>query len=58
MDPDQTLHDLRALIATLLREEDEGRVLTDEECQFVDQVTALDQWLSRGGAVPRAWQGP
>lgn len=29
---------------------------TDPYCRLIELVAGLDQWISRGGALPRAWQ--
>lgn len=46
MDPNETLRAIRALLT-----EDDGR--TDPE--LADKVRALDEWLTKGGFLPEAW---
>jgi hypothetical protein len=53
MDPNQALEDLRAAVA-------QARNLDPDPCPHVtqdlaDAAEALDDWLSTGGHLPRAW---
>lgn len=52
MDPDEALRQLREAIATL-NQDDHRREIAAE--QVVDHFQALDEWLSRGGFLPKAW---
>lgn len=54
MDPNATLETLRQLCADW-----ENGITRDSEQlagEFFDAVTALDEWLTRGGFLPRAWE--
>ncbi len=66
MDPDTTLAMLRdeinALADLCTKEEALNAEGTLSDIAFhasnvVDEVRALDRWLSRGGSLPRAWGG-
>lgn len=52
MDPDEALRQLRADVATLSVAVGEDSPLW----AIVEHFSALDQWLSRGGFLPRPWQ--
>jgi hypothetical protein len=54
MDPEQALKDGRAVCREWLDDDDKGDVF-DQMQRLVDAFEALDQWLSKGGALPRAW---
>lgn len=53
MDPDATLRTIRNITQEIESGEydDAGAILD----QFNDYVSALDDWLSIGGFLPRAW---
>jgi hypothetical protein len=55
VDPDAALDSLRQLIATLR----DKRLDRDVEIAYlyavVEQAAALDNWLTRGGFLPREW---
>lgn len=54
MDPNATLETLRQLCADV-----ENGITTDPEQlvgEFFDAVTALDEWLARGGFLPSDWE--
>jgi ribosomal protein S20 len=55
MDPDQALQDLRSAIKRLDKSVD-----TDEFINATaltrDAAQALDEWLSKGGFLPKAWE--
>lgn len=48
MDPDAALANIRAIIAS-----ENADAWIDE---LVEAIDALDQWISRGGFLPSAWQ--
>jgi len=53
MDPNAALANLRALVA----ESEAGDVdPRDTAEEFHEQFAALDEWLSKGGFLPTAWQ--
>ena len=54
MDPDETLAQLRALAKDTLS----GEYATGDEPAFelAELLTSLDEWLSRGGFLPNAWE--
>jgi hypothetical protein len=63
MDPDSNLRDQRAVRARLLAAFDAADPETgewhpdlDDVYQLAELSEALDNWLSRDGAVPGAWQ--
>lgn len=51
MDPDENLKRLREEIATYSKH-GAMHVDTGYVCELID---ALDQWLSKGGMLPKAW---
>jgi hypothetical protein len=57
MDPDQTLRELRALVARILCDADvaEGSVNLDDAVTLAERFQNLDQWISRGGFLPDQW---
>lgn len=52
MDPDVTLAEIRELIAQDYRSE----LARDDVCALIERVEALDNWLKRGGFLPKVWQ--
>ncbi|QDK03518.1 hypothetical protein SEA_LUCYEDI_84 [Mycobacterium phage Lucyedi] len=52
MDPNQTLEDIRLTLVDLER----FGPCRDMVANLMDKVTALDEWLSNGGFLPRDWQ--
>lgn len=52
MDPDLTLRGVQELIRDVRRALPGGHVAND----LADRVEALDEWLTRGGFYPDAWQ--
>jgi hypothetical protein len=54
MDPNAALERLRELIAINVRAETDSfkSELADDICEVLE---GLDQWLSRGGFLPKAW---
>lgn len=57
MDPDETLTELRDLAAKIDTFEDEESLLAIATRQ-AELFTALDDWISRSGFLPRAWRTP
>lgn len=58
MDPDRTLEALRAAAARYQAGEDAGASAHDlEDCahDMAELATALDEWLAKGGFLPKAW---
>jgi hypothetical protein len=55
MDPNETLRLLRLTISQALVDEDPG-VQTAHLGEIAEYFRALDEWLSRGGFAPKAWQ--
>lgn len=69
MDPDANLEEQRRLAARITdaidgAEEHDGELrdvgalndIADAANRLAELVTALDQWIARGGALPKAWQ--
>lgn len=56
MDPDTVLADIRELAAKLTSDDQRAADLVDVALDLADRVTALDEWLSRGGSLPAAWR--
>lgn len=57
MDPDVTLADIRALCADMPDSETTSAAdMGAHLAALIDSVEALDEWLSRGGFLPAAWQ--
>lgn len=58
MDPNATLADLRALVAEVIAREDKGVFLPKRQhaVDMAQLVDSLDEWLTRGGFLPNAWQ--
>lgn len=52
MDPDENLQEQRKLIARA----NAGPPLPGDMDRLVELVEAMDEWLSRGSALPAAWQ--
>src|SRR5574341_214019 len=59
MDPNTTLAEIRQIIlrAEELEAQDKS-LFADASDRLVELVRDLDEWLSRGGALPRAWKDP
>ncbi|UXE04458.1 hypothetical protein SEA_FUNSIZED_87 [Mycobacterium phage Funsized] len=53
MDPDETLRELRALVA---RVQAEHRLSQDDVERGAELFGALDGWMASGGFMPVAWQ--
>ena len=57
MDPNANLEELRELIALNANRPDGARDLRpDEVDRLCELVEALDDWLSKGGFLPSAWE--
>ena len=54
LDPDAALENLRALVSD--PGPDSVRTALDTLDELREQFNALDEWLSRGGALPHAWE--
>lgn len=50
MDPDANLKEQRQIVKILLKEFD-----VDIALRLVDLTQEMDQWLQKGGALPKAW---
>jgi putative endonuclease len=55
-DPDQVLAQLRDQCLRILHQPLSGRQVRNAACELASRAHALDQWLTRGGILPRAWQ--
>jgi hypothetical protein len=53
MDPNQALQEIRAT-AEQIRD---APLATERELALEESVTALDEWLSKGGFLPEPWRG-
>lgn len=49
MDPDEALRNIRSLIKQATHHSDIAALL-------MEQFEALDEWLSKGGALPEDWE--
>lgn len=57
MDPNTALSNLRNLTAMVINTENlEHSDQLDLLDSLAEQVEALDEWLTRGGFLPSAWQ--
>lgn len=54
MDPNETLRQLRALVAQVHGDE-EGDI-NDQLEDFAGYFEALDEWITKGGFLPRDWR--
>ena len=52
MDPDANLTEQRRLVARLLNQEPPHLA---DYLRLAELVDALDEWLQKGGALPREW---
>lgn len=60
MDPDAALREIRAAIQRFhvaVFENDHEEDQLGEATQVIELFEGLDQWLTRKGFLPRAWQG-
>jgi hypothetical protein len=55
MDPDWTLNRLRGIISRILEKVDKA---TDLEVDVAEHFLALDEWLKKGGFLPKDWRKP
>lgn len=53
MDPDANLNEQRRVVARILADE---RVSEGDFYRLAELVEALDQWLQKGGFLPKDWQ--
>ena len=53
MDPDVALREIRSMVAAAL--DDGARIDIDELAILVE---SLDNWISRGGFLPKSWRQP
>lgn len=57
MDPDANLAEQRRLIQSMRYDMDTGRTPDEIDVdRFINLVEALDAWIARGGALPKAWK--
>ena len=56
MDPDEALKRLRELTQNVLRLAELGEDNAELGVELAEQVEALDEWISKGGFLPKAWQ--
>jgi hypothetical protein len=57
MDPDANLREQRELTARIIRALDFSEPLRAVDVnRLAELVTALDEWLTRGGFLPVAWR--
>lgn len=58
MDPDDLLNQIRHMEINRQRTIDDGLTMAAGAIasDIADLVRNLDQWLSKGGILPRAWQ--
>lgn len=62
MDPDEALRQARLLIAQMRVEDTPpggigtSPTFVQHARDLAEQVEALDEWLSKGGFLPKAWQ--
>jgi hypothetical protein len=56
MDPDETLRRIREQIQNVPSADEQPEAVLDYAYDaLVEHFQALDEWLSKGGYVPRAW---
>jgi len=56
MDPDTNLTEQRQLAKDILIDDDNLLSTVDLGQRLADLVQALDEWICKGGALPKAWQ--
>lgn len=54
MDPNANLEEQRGIIACIQA----GMYTADDVSRLADLAEALDEWLKRGGFLPRDWRAP
>jgi len=52
MDPSANLDEQRELSSAILR----GEYTNGDADRLAELVEALDEWISKGGAIPRDWE--
>lgn len=52
MDPDAALEEVRRIVA---RADAEGTDIVEDYNRLIDLIDGLDQWISRGGFMPKVW---
>jgi hypothetical protein len=56
MDPDENLKQQLRLAREMLAAQDSGSYTAfDDVARLAELVIALDEWLHKGGALPRVW---
>lgn len=59
MDPNEALKTIRTFTENIgLLDYDNPREIRDALLELAEAVAGLDEWLSKGGFLPDAWQGP
>jgi hypothetical protein len=62
MDPNETLRIIRALVRQLEIEDpgppQEAPIFVQHARDLTEHVSALDEWITKGGFAPAAWRGP
>lgn len=59
MDPEVNLEEQKELAKKLLHgERTTPEDFEDDVARLAELVLALDEWLSKGGFLPRAWKRP
>ena len=57
MDPDKAYRNAMAALAQIERDLEAGRPVREQAIEdMVTATRALDEWLKKGGYLPRAWQ--
>ena len=59
MDPDEALRLAREAAGELLQADDDGNFTdpaTTNLGQLIEAFTALDEWLTKGGFLPKDWK--
>jgi hypothetical protein len=56
MDPNKCLKELRSLLKDCMRQGEEGMDRPQDFFDLSDKIQALDEWLTKGGALPKDWQ--
>lgn len=68
MDPDQLLKEIRELVkqlqtdyqntihASVDDEQETADACVDHGYELEEKVNNLDEWISKGGSLPKAWQ--
>jgi hypothetical protein len=60
MDPTQCLKEIREMVAELLKRDNSDPRQLDASISdmedLVPAIAALDQWLTRGGFLPKQWE--